>query len=337
MIDDTSPPPSYQRRIVSGIRPGGRLHLGNYFGSIHDCLQFQYEYVGGAFYFIADLHEMTSILPGSVLREKTIGSAMDYLALGLQPDMVSFYLQSDVPQVSELMWILSCITPSAWIVDTPSGVPASPMGRRAGNAGLLMYPVLMAADCLALRATDLPIGADQRANVYLVQEIARQWNDQYGSDLFPIPDAKLSRHSALPGINGARMSKSAGNSIPLFAEREELETRVDAIRSPADPDAATSAIVLELLEAVGGDGPAYQELADGGGDEASRQKQARRALVDAVWDRFADARQSRRDWIQRRGDIEDLLHEGGDRARMEATETLELVRDVVGIGFESIT
>lgn len=335
-MEDSLPPASYQRRIASGIRPGGRLHLGNYFGSIHDCLQFQYEYVGGAFYFIADLHEMTSILPGSVLREKTIGSAMDYLALGLQPDMVSFYLQSDVPQVSELMWILSCITPAAWIVDAPSAAPVTPAGTRVGNGGLLMYPVLMAADCLALRATHLPIGADQRANVYLVQEIARQWNDQYASDLFPVPEAKLSRYSALPGINGARMSKSAGNSVPIFAEREELETRVDQIRAPSGDDADTSAILLELLKAVTDEGEVFQELAAADAGGSGHQEKARRALVDAVCDRFAGPRQARRAWIQRRPEIEDLLHEGGDRARMEATETLELVRDVVGIGFESI-
>jgi tryptophanyl-tRNA synthetase len=320
---------NYQRRVVSGVRPGGRLHLGNYFGSIHDCLAFQYEYVGGAFYFIADLHEMTGVPPGDVLREQTLSAAIDYLALGLQPDMVTFYLQSDVPQVSELMWMFACVIPWEWLcpVSPPDEVGQATQTHGSGrdtSAGLLMYPALMAADCLALRATDVPIGADQCANMDLVRQIASRWNRLFRSSLFPVPEAKLSTASALPGLNGQRMSKSADNIVPIFAEVDELTDRVGSI--------GADGIVLELLKVVTGGGPAFLDAADGYAGRPADLIHAKSALVAAVDALFCEARHARRGWARRRHEVEDLLMEGGDRARMEATETLELVRDLVGVG-----
>ena len=311
---------------MSGVRPGGRLHLGNYLGSIHDCLDLQYEYVGGAFYFIADLHEMTSSAPGPALRERTIGSAIDYLALGLQPDMVTFFVQSDVPQVTELMWMLACVTPAAWLAGA-SGFATSDLST--ASAGLFIYPALMAADCLALRATDLPIGADQIANVSILRDIAVRWNRHYHTNVFPVPQPNLSLFPELPGTDGLRMSKSAGNSIPVFAEPDELESSVKRIESDG--------VVFELLEAVTGTRHTSQQLDDGnppstvGSTDLSGQE-ARARLAQAVGERFAEPRSRRREWLSQRRDVEDLLLEGGERARMEATETLELVRDVVGLG-----
>jgi tryptophanyl-tRNA synthetase len=291
------------------------LHLGNYLGSIHDCLDLQYEYVGGAFYFIADLHEMTSSTPGPALRERTIGSAIDYLALGLQPDMVTFFVQSDVPQVTELMWMLSCVTPAAWLAGA-SGFATSDLST--ASAGLFIYPALMAADCLALRATDLPIGADQIANVSILRDIAVRWNRHYRTNVFPVPQPNLSLFPELPGTDGLRMSKSAGNTIPVFAEPDELESSVKRIDSDE--------VVLELLEAVTG----IRHTTVGSAGLSGQEARAR--LAEAVAERFAEPRSRRREWLSQRRDVEDLLLEGGERARMEASETLEIVRGVIGLG-----
>src|SRR5437667_12501924 len=224
-------------RILSGVQPSGKLHLGNYFGAIKQHIELQEQ--GECFYFIANYHAMTTardmsdklsaeqnrkLKAADMLRQNTLDVALDYLALGLDPAKAVFYRQSDVPEVAELAWILATVTNMGLLERAVSYKEKIDKGIEA-SVGLFTYPMLMAADILIVRSNIVPVGKDQVQHIEMTQDMAGKCNRAYG-DIFPIPDARLDRESKVPGTDGQKMSKSYGNTIEIFAEGKALQQTV---------------------------------------------------------------------------------------------------------------
>src|SRR6516164_9044928 len=232
----TPAPPT--RRILSGVQPSGKLHLVNYFGAVKQHIALQDE--GLCFYFIADYHALTTIQDPALLRDNTRDVALDYLALGLDPDKAVFFRQSDVPEVTELAWILSTVTNMGLLERAVSYKEKVEKGIEA-TVGLFFYPVLMAADILIYRSHQVPVGKDQVQHLEMTQDIAGRFNRAYG-EVFPIPNYRLDKESKVPGTDGQKMSKSYGNTIDIFAEGSALKKTVmgivtdsSTVADPKDP------------------------------------------------------------------------------------------------------
>src|SRR5438445_4367056 len=206
-------------RILSGVQPSGKLHLGTDFGAVKEHIALQTE--GLCFYFIADYHAMTTIQDAQVLRDNTRDVALDYLALGLDPEKAVFFRQSDVPEVTELTWILSTVTNVGLLERAVSYKEKIEKGIEA-SVGLFTYPMLMASDILIYRSNMVPVGKDQVQHIEMTQDIAGRFNRAY-REVFPIPEARLDKESKVPGIDGQKMSKSYGNTIEIFAEGKPLQ------------------------------------------------------------------------------------------------------------------
>src|SRR5262245_52681132 len=229
-----------RKRILSGVQPSGKLHLGNYFGAIRQHIALQEE--ADCFYFIADYHALTTIgdvQPEAKQRGPTLAAAvhdvaLDYLALGLDPAKAAFYRQSDVPEVCELAWILSTVTGMGLLERATSYKDKIDRGI-AASVGLFTYPVLMAADILIVRSHVVPVGKDQVQHLEMTRDMAGYFNNSYGVDIFPMPAERLDKAAVVPGIDGKKMSKSYGNTIDIFAEGNPLKKTVMSIVTDSTP------------------------------------------------------------------------------------------------------
>ncbi|MBI3723612.1 tryptophan--tRNA ligase [bacterium] len=228
-------------RILSGVQPSGELHLGNYFGAIEQHVRLQHE--GEGLYFIADYHALTTVQEAPRLRELTLDVAATYLALGLDPKKAIFFRQSDVPEVTELAWLLSCVTGMGLLERAVSYKDKIAKGITP-SVGLFTYPVLMAADILIYRSNLVPVGQDQAQHVEMAQDMAQSFNAAFGRDVFVRPEYRLNATAKVPGLDGQKMSKSYGNTIPIFARGKKLKKVVGSIvtdskdytKEPLDPD-----------------------------------------------------------------------------------------------------
>ncbi len=250
---DIKPQRSRTLRILSGIQPSGVLHIGNYFGMMRPALQLQDE--GEAFYFIANYHALTSLRDPALLRENVRRVALDFLACGLDPKRTALFLQTDVPQVTELTWILSTVTPVSRLELAHSYKDKVARGM-AANAGLFTYPVLMAADILIYDSDVVPVGKDQKQHIEITRDIATRINETYG-DVFKLPEGRTQATTeVVPGLDGQKMSKSYGNTIDIFGEEKELRKRVmsivtdstavDAPKNPDDIDHRAALLVVRI-------------------------------------------------------------------------------------------
>src|SRR5262245_13695251 len=215
------------KRILSGVQPSGRLHLGNYFGAVKQHIALQDE--GVCFYFIADYHALTTTQDAATLRERTLDVALDYLALGLDPEKTIFFRQSDVPEVTELAWILSTVTNMGLLERAVSYKEKVEKGIDA-SVGLFTYPMLMAADILIYRSHVVPVGKDQVQHIEMTRDMAVKFNEAVGQAIFPLPNYRLDKESKVPGVDGQKMSKSYGNTIEIFAEGNPLKKTVMGIK-----------------------------------------------------------------------------------------------------------
>jgi tryptophanyl-tRNA synthetase len=324
------------KRILSGVQPSGKLHLGNYFGAIRQHIALQDE--GVCFYFIADYHALTTIQDGPTLRQNGHDVALDYLALGLDPAKAVFFRQSDVPEVTELTWILGTVTNMGLLERAVSYKEKVEKGIEA-SIGLFMYPVLMAADILIYRSHLVPVGKDQVQHLEMTQDIAGKFNRTYG-EVFPIPDYRLDKESKVIGTDGQKMSKSYGNTIEIFAEGKPLRKAVMGIvtdsrtvAEPKDPSQST-VFALYCLFATPEEKEALAARYRAGGMGYGDAKQALLAKIDAY---FGPFRQRRKELAQDPGYVEDILRQGAQRARAEAQETMTLVREAVGMRPRSAT
>src|SRR5271156_1722251 len=278
-------------RILSGIQPSGALHLGNYFGMMRPAIELQEK--GEAFYFIADYHSMTSLFDAGERRKNTLDVALDFLACGLDPKKSVFFKQSDVPEVTELSWLLSTVTPMGLLERAHSYKDKIAKGISA-NHGLFAYPVLMAADILIYDSNVVPVGRDQKQHVEMTRDIAIKFNEQYGQT-FVIPEPQIRDETALvPGTDGQKMSKSYGNTIEIFGDEKSLRKKIMGIvmdsRTPQEPKPdADKNLAIQLLKLlatpeVGAD---YENrLREGGLGYGDLKK----ALFQQYWDYFAAAR-----------------------------------------------
>jgi len=324
-----------KRRILSGVQPSGKLHLGNYFGAVKQHIALQDE--GDCFYFIADYHALTTIQDPNVLRENTRDVALDYLALGFDPNKAIFFRQSDVPEVTELTWILSTVTNMGLLERAVSYKEKVENGIEA-SVGLFTYPVLMAADILIYRSNIVPVGKDQVQHLEMTQDMAGKFNRAFG-DIFPIPNYRLDKESKVPGTDGQKMSKSYGNTIEIFAEGKPLQKTVMSIKtdstplgSPLNPDTCN---VFALYSLFATD----QERAD----LAARYRagnigygDAKKLLLEKIDQYFSPARQKRKDLAANPDYVEDVLRRGAQKARAEAQQTMALVREAVGMKARSL-
>ncbi len=318
-------------RILSGIQPSGKLHLGNYLGAIQQHLDLQDK--GEAYYFIADLHALTTVKDPRLLREHIRDVALDYLALGLDPARATFYRQADLPEVPELSWLLTTVTPMGLLERCHSYKDKIAKGLSPDH-GLFAYPVLMAADILIVDANVVPVGRDQKQHVEVTRDIALKFNNLYG-EVFVIPEDRiLPEVGAVPGVDGQKMSKSYGNDIGIFLEGKALRERVMAIvtdsapvEAPKNPDANNVFNLLKLFAAPE-ETAEWRERFTRGGVKYSECKKRLIALLD---ERFGPARERRRELASRPDDVQDVLREGARRARAVASATLARARRACGL------
>jgi tryptophanyl-tRNA synthetase len=319
-------------RILTGIQPSGTLHIGNYFGAIRPILEMQDR--GEVFLFLADLHALTSLQDPAALRENVRSATIDMLACGLDPERTLYWRQSDVPEHSELMWILTTVTPMglmermvAYKDKVARGIPAS--------TGLFVYPILQAADILLYDADVVPVGKDQKQHLEVTRDIAVKLNEAFGSEVFKLPEPQISDEVAVvPGLDGQKMSKSYGNTIELFLDEKALRKRVMSIvtdstplESPKDPDGST---IVDLYRLFAGADEVEAMRAEfrAGGVGYGHFKQR---LFEAIWTYFAPMRERREQILARPDYVNDVLEDGARRAREIALGTMERVRAATGL------
>ncbi|MHB8869522.1 MAG: tryptophan--tRNA ligase [Thermoleophilia bacterium] len=318
-------------RILSGIQPSGRLHIGNYFGAMRQHVQLQAD--NEAFYFMASYHALSTVQDPAQMRALTLGVATDYLALGLDPEKATLFKQQDVPEVTELTWILSCVTPVGLLERAVSYKDKVAQGLMA-NHGLFAYPVLQAADILIYLSNLVPVGQDQKQHIEITRDIAGKFNAQFG-EILVIPDAHILDTSAVvPGVDGAKMSKSYGNEIGMFEEGTVLKKKVMSIVTdsagvgdPKDPETSTPFLLLRLM-ASPEETAEWEERYRAGGMGYGEVK---KRLLELLDDTFGPFRERRRALEADPGYVEDVLREGGKRARKVAHGVMEQVREAVGL------
>jgi tryptophanyl-tRNA synthetase len=319
-----------KKRILSGVQPTGKLHLGNYFGAVRQHIALQDE--GECFYFIADYHSMTTVADAEQRRQLVRDVALDYLALGLDPAKATYFRQSDVPEVTELAWMLGSVTNMGLLERAHSFKDKVDKGIEA-SVGLFTYPVLMAADILIARSHLVPVGEDQVQHLEMTRDMAGKFNRAYG-DIFPLPEARLVKHGAkVPGTDGQKMSKSYNNTIEIFAKGKPLKKAVMGIvtdstpvEAPKDPDKDT-VFALYSLFATDDERAALAERYRAGGMGYGEAKQMLLAKIDA---HFAPAREKREQLAADPAAVEKVLQEGAAKARAEARATMKLVREAAG-------
>jgi tryptophanyl-tRNA synthetase len=319
-------------RVLSGIQPTGRFHWGNYFGAIRQYIALQNN--EQAFYFIADLHALTTIRDPAQLRELSIDAAIDLVALGLDPKHATLFLQSDIPEVTELTWLLMTVTPMGLLEKCHAYKDKKARGLPA-DAGLFNYPVLMASDILLYDSDIVPVGVDQVQHIEVARDVAQRFNHLYGEVLVLPAPRVLDETAKVPGTNGEKMSKSYDNTIEVFEPEKKLRKKIMAIKTdstpveaPKKPETCNVFTLYKLFAS-----PEQQEAM------AARYRaggmgygEAKQALFELAMEYFAAARQKREELAASPDLVHDILREGARRARAKGAEVLDRVRSACGIG-----
>lgn len=328
----TDAPSKRPRRFLSGIQPSGELHLGNYFGAIRQFVDNQVP--GHSFYFIANYHALTTVHDPESLRRSTFDVAAVYLACGIDPEQSVFFRQSDVPEVTELTWLLLTVTGTGLLERAHSYKDKTARGVEA-SAGLFTYPVLMAADILAYDSEVVPVGKDQVQHLEMTRDMARAFNHRYGEEVFKIPEARLSPQAmVVPGIDGQKMSKSYDNHIPIMASGKALKKRVmsivtdsKSVEDPKDPDTCTVFKLYSLFATEAErDEMAARYRAGGMG-----YGEAKKALLYKIESFFAPMRERYEALRKNPDEVEDILREGGRKAREVARRVTDRARSACGL------
>lgn len=321
------------KRILSGIQPSGKLHIGNYFGMMKTMID--YMETSDLFVFIVDLHALTSVHDRERLQGGTLEAAADFLALGLDPDRCTFWVQSDLPEVCELTWILSTLTPMGLLERCHSYKDKTAKGIAASH-GLFSYPVLMAADILLFQSDVVPVGKDQKQHLEVARDIAIKFNNIFG-DTFVIPEPAINESTAIvPGLDGQKMSKSYGNTIPIFIEDKPLRKLVMSIQTdstpveePKNPDTCTLYALLKLFMPKERLSEIHDLYVNGG----AAYGHIKQELFELIRDYYADAREKKKELLNNPDYIREVLAMGAKKAREKATITLDLVRERVGLKY----
>jgi tryptophanyl-tRNA synthetase len=328
------PEPTLRRlRVLSGMQPDGRMHLGNYLGALRNWVQLQSEY--DCVYTIVDYHALTTISDGSSRRPAIAEMALDWLAAGLDPERSIIFVQSDVPEVTELHLLFSMVTPLGWLERVPTFKEKSAQHPDNVNYGLLGYPVLQAADILLYQGDRVPVGEDQVPHIELTREIARRFNHHY-APVFVEPQALLTDTPRIMGTDGlSKMSKSRGNVIPMTAEPEEIRrivsTMVTDVERPrrADPGHPEKCNVCALHRTFSPE--TWQEIWEGERTARTGCVDVKKQLAEAIAAYFAPMRERRAELASRSDTVWEILAAGAQRARTLARPTLAAARDAVGL------
>jgi tryptophanyl-tRNA synthetase len=318
-------------RILSGIQPSGVLHIGNYFGMIQRAIALQNE--GEAFYFIANYHALTSVRDPDTLRENSRRVAVDFLACGFDPGRGVLFMQSDVPQVTELSWILSTVAPMGLLERAHSYKDKLARGMQA-SAGLFTYPVLQAADILIYDTNVVPVGKDQKQHIEIARDLAVKINETYGN-IFKLPEPRIDAETeTIPGIDGQKMSKSYGNTIDIFGEEKETRKRVMSIvtdskpvEAPKDPEKSTIFQLFSLFASKEEIAEMRERFQKGGTGYGDFKKQ----LFEKLWEYFSPMRKRREGLLADKLYVDNVLVRGGQRANEVADDVMARVRSAVGL------
>jgi len=318
-------------RILSGIQPSGVLHIGNYFGMMQPAIALQAE--GEAFYFIADYHALTSLHNPEALRENSRRVAVDFLACGLDPERAALFRQSDVPQVTELTWILSTVAPMGLLERAHSYKDKIARGMTA-SAGLFNYPVLMAADILIYDSDTVPVGKDQKQHIEITRDLAVKMNETFG-EILKLPEPRINAATeVVPGIDGQKMSKSYHNNIDIFGDEKETRRRVMSIVTdsapvevPKDPARSTIFQLYSLFATTREIAEMREGFQKGGTGYGDFKKQ----LFEKLWDYLAPMRKRREEILADKSYIDSVLSRGARRANEIADRVMKRVRAAVGL------
>ncbi len=318
-------------RILSGIQPSGVLHIGNYFGMMQPGIALQAE--GEAFYFIADYHALTSLRDPKALRENSRRVALDFLACGLDPERAALFRQSDVPQVTELAWILSTVAPMGLLERAHSYKDKVARGMTA-SVGLFNYPVLMAADILIYDSDIVPVGKDQKQHIEITRDLALKMNETYG-EIFKLPEPRIQAATeVVPGIDGQKMSKSYHNNIDIFGDETETRKRVMSVvtdstpvEAPKDPARSTVFQLYSLCATKNEIAEMRDRFQKGGTGYGDFKKE----LFEKLWEYFEPMRKRREEILADKSYIDTVLSRGAKRANQVANQVMQRVRGAVGL------
>jgi len=321
-----------KKTILSGIQPSGTLHIGNYFGAIRQHIEMQDQ--GDSFYFIANYHSLTSVNDGKKLYQNTIDVTLDYLALGFDPQKSTFFAQSDVPQVTELAWILGTLAPVSMMEKGVSYKDKIAAGL-SPNVGLFTYPILQAADILIYHSDIVPVGEDQKQNIEICRDLAGKFNRAYDGEYLVIPEEYIVKSVAIvPGTDGRKMSKSYNNTIPMFDEGKSLkkvlmsiETDSKALEDPKNPETDNVFALIKLFA----DKEKQNEITEKYRAGGYGYGHAKLELMDLLTEYFAEAREKRYQLEKDLDYVKDVLTEGGKKARERAESVMKPIREVTGI------
>ena len=319
-------------RILTGLQPSGKLHVGNFFGAMEPAVRLQDS--GEAFYFIADYHAMTSLHDPVALRDHVRELAIDFLACGLDPARAVFFRQSAVPEVNELAWLLSTVCPMSLLAKCHSYKDKTAQGIAANHA-LFAYPVLMAADILLYDSNQVPVGKDQKQHLEVTRDLAVKFNEVYGEGTVVLPEPIIREDTAIVlGLDGRKMSKSYQNTLPIFGEEKPLKKLIMKIPTDStpveEPKVTEGSTILALYKLFASEADYAVMVADherggvGYGDFKKR-------LADAYWDFFGPMRERRSEILADPGYVDQVLAAGALRAREEANKVLQRVRQAVGL------
>jgi tryptophanyl-tRNA synthetase len=320
-------------KILSGIQPSGQLHIGNYFGMMQPMIDNMER--GELYVFVVNLHALTTVHDRDLLARGTLEAAADFMALGLDPARCVFWVQGDVPEVTELTWILSTLTSMGLLERCHSYKDKIAKGI-APSHGLFSYPVLMAADILLYQADIVPVGKDQKQHLEVARDIAQRFNHAYG-ETFVVPEPAIAENVAtVPGIDGQKMSKSYGNTIPIFSDEKALKKRVMSIvtdaapvEAPKDPEKCNLFNVFKLFAPAERLAEVHKLYTEGGAAYGYLKQE----LVGLIWEYFRKAREKRQELLNDPAYLKEILAKGALQAREKAAPTLDLVRNRVGLKY----
>lgn len=318
-------------RILSGIQPTGDFHIGNYFGMMKQCIDLQN--MGESLFLIVDYHALTTSPDPKSFREKIKNAAIDFLACGLDPEKSTFFRQSDIPEIPELAWMLSCVTPVGLLERCHSYKDKIANGI-SPNCGLFYYPVLMSADILLFKSNVIPVGKDQKQHVEVARDIAIRFNNQYGN-IFPLPEPKIIESVAtVVGTDGRKMSKSYGNTIPLFGDENQIKklfmkivTDSKTPEEPKDPDTCSIFALYKLFASE----KQIEEMAERYRAGELMYGTVKQELFEMYNTHFAPFRKKREELLANLQYVESVLQKGAEKAAIIAKQTMKEIREKVGL------
>lgn len=322
------------KRVLSGIQPSGQLHLGNYFGMMQRMIRYQEE--NDLFCFIVNYHALTTINDAELLKQNTIQAAIDFMALGLDPEKATFWVQGDVPQVTELTWLLSIVT-SVGLMERGTSYKDKLSRGLTPNMGLFNYPILMASDILLFGGEIVPVGKDQKQHMEMTRDIAQKFNQTFG-DVFVVPEADIETDTQLvPGVDGQKMSKSYNNTIPIFGDEEKIRKKVMSIVTDSTPveEQKNFDVPVFQLFALFLDNVKTKELKEKASQPGLGFGAVKADLYETIMDYFQSSREKREELMNRPDDVMDILKSGARKAADVADEYLTRAREATGLAYGS--